>query len=183
MRPMDPAVKALLAQPHYEFLIVRIAGVSDWCLTNAPVHVEHGGYSYQANGLLLEADPLAEQADLKSGETQFEFADNDRTFTNALLAEGFLFRPIYAQFALFDLEGEFVGTLPYFSGHINDMKRPSIDDENQAPLILSAQWLWSIGENPAGRNCSEGSQKGFFPSDQGMNFINDLGKELPWGRE
>lgn len=182
MRIISPDVKAALAQPHYQFILFHLGGVNDYYLTNAPVNISHNGHEYLANGLLLDAPPIKEQADLKSGEIEFTFADMAREFSDILEFEGYLNRPVYAEKAIIGNDFIFKGTLPYFAGTVRNIERASIQEQKRPPLTIQAQWIWAAGETPAGRNCSEGSQKAFFPNDQGMGFINDLGVELPWGR-
>lgn len=183
MRDLDPAVKTALAGPHYRFLMFYLGGPSQWYLTTSPVDVNHGGNVYQANGLLQKGNPIKETGDLKSAEARFEFADYDRAFTNALLGEGFINRWVSAQYAIYDQDCNFAGTLPFFAGTVSDISQGSLDNKDQAPLQMTCAWLWNIGETPAGRNCTAGSQKAFFPNDRGFEFVNDINRELPWGRE
>jgi hypothetical protein len=183
MRPLDLGVKTTLAQPHYECLMLHIGGVTDYFLTTAPDNILDNGNTYLANGLLVLGSPIKEQADLKTDETQFTFADFNREFQDLLRAEGYLTRPVFAQMGIFNAAHIYVGAVPFFAGAVSNMQRVSLQNEKTTPLTISAQWLWAVGETPAGRNCTQGSQQGFFPSDQGMAFINDLGQEIPWGRE
>ncbi len=183
MRVMDPAVKAVLAQPHYEYLMFHLGGVSNWYFTTAPFDIPHDGNIYMASGLLIDGKPIKENADLESGETEFTFLDDNRVLSNVLLYEGYINRPVTAEYALFNLQAEFVGTMPFFIGNTTNIDRASLDAADSPPLTIQCQWIWSVGGTPAGRNCSSGAQKAFFPNDLGFDFINDLGKELPWGRE
>jgi hypothetical protein len=180
---MSSELKQTLKEPHYRYKLFYMGGVSQWYLTNAPVDVVHDGKNYQSNGLFIDGTLIKEQADLKSDEAKYDFADFDRHFTNILLTEGYINRWVRVEYCFFNHRHEFVGVRPIFAGTVSNLEQGSLSDDSRPPLTLGCQWLWNIGETPAGRNCSDGSQKAFFPNDKSLEFINNLGIELPWGRE
>ncbi len=185
MKPLSPQLKALLAQPHREDIIFHLGGEgkTQFYLTNAAIDIAHNGQNYLANGLFIDGKPLPEKADLSSGETPFTFNDLDRAFYSILHTEGYLARPVYAEYAYSNLQNEFVGTLPFFAGTVEGLERVELTDLNRPALTIKCKWLWAVGDTPAGRNCSSGSQKAFFPNDLGLDFVTSLGQENPWGRE
>jgi len=137
--------------------------------------------SYASNGKLLSFDLVQETGEAKVNQINISLSGTSNTFTDLFLNNAYVDKRvvIYRVF-LNDQLGIIDNPVMMFDGEIQSFT-VNETGETSTVIVTSASVFYEFEKNN-GRRTNETSQKGFFPSDNGMKFSALTLDNILWGK-
>ena len=141
-----------------------------------------GSQTYLAQGNFLNFTSVIESEELKINNVSINFSGASSTFVNIVLNESYLHRTIRIYRVWFNTStGAIIDSpLLVYMGTITGASVSDSTDESTVSLVTSNHFY--DFERTAGRKTNPGSQKRFFPGDEGFRFSTAELADIRWGR-
>ena len=142
-----------------------------------------GTNTYTAQGQFLEFGNVKESGNITVNTLDISFTAVDLTTVGLVLNNNYIDKRIVLYRAIFDSTGEFNSSkvFQFFDGRITAWK--IAEAQETATLTIQYASQFADFEKTAGRTTSVASQQIFFSGDKGMEFSNQIVKDIKWGRE
>jgi len=150
---------------------------------DSPTAPDAGSNLYLAQGQFLEFGNVRESGAITVNTLDISFTAVDLTTIGLVINNNYIDKRIVLYRCLFNTTGEFNSNsvFQFFDGRITAWK---IGEANEtATLTISCASQFADFEKQSGRTTSVASQQLFFNTDKGMEFSNQIVKDIRWGRE
>ena len=144
---------------------------------------DSGANSYLAQGQFLEFGNVKESGSITVNTLDISFTAVDLTTIGLVMNNNYIDKRVVLYRVIFDSSGEFNGNKVFqiFDGRITAWKIS--EAQETATLTIQCASQFADFEKTAGRTTSIASQQIFFNNDKGMEFSNQIVKDIRWGRE
>jgi hypothetical protein len=169
------------AQQRYAHLLRIQLDAEPVCLTDDVTTVDFGGDSYLAAGSFLNFDYDGDGDGLQVNTLTVTLSGVDQAIIAATLQTSFLGRPISLWRAYFNTAGVMQEPMLLFNGRCDGPAIEENVDDGTSVVQIRASSHFVDFERVRGRMTNDESQRVWFPSDKGFEFVSGLTKELQWG--
>ena len=148
--------------------------------TTAP---DSGVNTYLAQGQFLEFGNVKESGKITVNTLDISFTAVDLTTIGLVVNNNYIDKRVVLYRCIFDTTGDFNSSkvFQFFDGRITAWKIG--ESQETATLTIQCASQFADFEKQSGRQTSVGSQQLFFNTDKGMEFSNQIVKDIRWGRE
>ena len=142
-----------------------------------------GANIYLAQGQFLEFGNVKESGSITVNTLDISFTAVDLTTIGLVMNNNYIDKRVVLYRVIFDTTGEFNSNkvFQFFDGRITAWKIS--EAQETATLTIQCASQFADFEKTAGRTTSIASQQLFFSNDKGMEFSNQIVKDIRWGRE
>lgn len=129
---------------------------------------------------LLSVDGIEETGEVRVNEFSLEMSGVGQEYISIFLNNEFVNVRMRLWQAILNDDQVIGDPISLFDGRISGM---SIDEnETSSTVSIQAASHWKDFERRAGRKTNPTSQNSFFSADLGMEFAQDLKRDIAWGR-
>ena len=142
-----------------------------------------GANIYLAQGQFLEFGNVKESGSITVNTLDISFTAVDLTTIGLVMNNNYIDKRVVLYRVIFDTTGEFNSNkvFQFFDGRITAWKIS--EAQETATLTIQCASQFADFEKQSGRTTSIASQQLFFSNDKGMEFSNQIVKDIRWGRE
>jgi len=150
---------------------------------DSPTAPDTGTNVYLAQGQFLEFGNVKESGSITVNTLDISFTAVDLTTVGLVLNNNYIDKRVVLYRCIFDTTGKFNTTkvFQFFDGRITAWK--IAEAQETATITIQCASQFADFEKTAGRTTSVASQQLFFNNDKGMEFSNQIVKDIKWGRE
>jgi hypothetical protein len=150
---------------------------------DSPTAPDTGTNVYLAQGQFLEFGNVKESGSITVNTLDISFTAVDLTTVGLVLNNNYIDKRVVLYRCIFDTTGKFNSTkvFQFFDGRITAWK--IAEAQETATITIQCASQFADFEKTAGRTTSVASQQLFFNNDKGMEFSNQIVKDIKWGRE
>jgi hypothetical protein len=181
-RGLDAATIAALGTDGFELaLLLQLDFPTVQRLTTWNRDVSALSTTFVSSPHVISLDSPQETTEVRVNELSLEFSGVDQTYISILLNTDYINTRVRVWYTVMENEAVVGQPIVAFDGQINDMKLT--DGDGQSAVTITASNHWKDFEKTMGRRTNPASQNEFYPLDKGMEFSQDLQKEVAWGRK
>jgi len=150
---------------------------------DSPTAPDAGVRTYTAQGQFLQFGNVKESGNITVNTLDISFTAVDLTTIGLVINNNYIDKRVVLYRCIFDTTGEFNTNkvFQFFDGRITAWK--IAEAQETATLTIQCASQFADFEKTAGRTTSVASQQIFFSGDKGMEFSNQIVKDIKWGRE
>lgn len=130
---------------------------------------------------VLSIESPHETTEIRVNEIQLEFSGVDQTYISIMLNNDYLNVRLRIWYAVMPADVVVGQPIVAFDGQITDMRLE--DGEGESIVSIGAANHWKDFERTNGRKTNSSSQQEHFSADEGMEFSQDLRRDVAWGRK
>ena len=149
--------------------------------TDAFGAVSWGGFSYAADGELLDFDGISETLEMRAAQVRIVLSGVDQAWISRVLSKPYITRRIVVRLAMLDSVWSVINDpAVLFDG---EMRRPQIDedpDSGTCQVTITCSHSASDVDNVSGRRTNDHLHQLLFPGDGFFKYAQQAQNQLVW---
>lgn len=137
--------------------------------------------TFQSSRDLMSIDDVSETGEVRVNEFEIEMSGVSQTFVAVLVNSNYINTRVRMWKAVMQNDAVVGDPISVFDGFISGMKMS--EDNEDSTVVIKIASHWKDFEKLSGRRTNPTSQNKHYPNDLGMEFSQDLKRDVPWGRK
>jgi len=181
-RGLDAATITALSSDNFDLATLVYMGFSTPVrITDWGRDVSDGSDTFLTSGAFLNLSDIAETSELRVNEVALSLSGVDQEFISIMMQQPFLNQELKIWRVVLSNEAVVGSPILAFDGLMTGCK--IVEDMPDSKVEISVASHWKNFDRVAGRSTNDGSQKRFYPSDNGLSLASDTEREIFWGRK
>ena len=146
--------------------------------------ISYNSNTYSALGFFLNFDGIEESSQISATGITLTLSGVDQTYTNLLLTQKYVDRKVIIRKAFINTSNALVSDpVIIFDGRIDNAVINEDADTGLASVAVTVSNQFADFEKVTGRFLNHQNQQLYYPGDKGLEYADQLIKDIVWGRE
>ena len=146
--------------------------------------VVYNSNTYSSLGFFLNFDGIEESSQISATGITLTLSGVDQTYTNLLLTQKYVDRKVIIRKAFINTSNALVSDpVIIFDGRIDNAVINEDADTGLASVAVTVSNQFADFEKVTGRFLNHQNQQLYYPGDKGLEYADQLIKDIVWGRE